>query len=522
VATCTFLLFSEVLRMSSLVSGRASLIGSKAWIGLALLSSVINVGCGGDSTAPAYGPPTTYTKQAGDGGTGVVATVATPTPVLHVADAEGRAVPNVEVVFSVASGGGSVTGGTVVTNAEGNATVGSWTLGTTAGANTLNATSNGQVRAIFSRTATAGAAATITKVVGDLQTSSQGNLVLIRPSVRVRDAHGNNVQGAAVTFAVASGGGTMTGETQATDASGVATIGSWRMGTSGTNTLTASVAGAPTVTFSATATVRCTPVGTLTLGAPISGALASTDCTYLNGLVADWYTFTTATQQGVEFGVSSAAFDAFFELFDSERAVAGGDDTSPTNFNALVRAIVPPGTYQAAATSAEVTSQTGAYTISATAAPESGTGCIQTFVFPGVTTSQSIATTDCADISGSNTWYTDLFGMRMVAGRTYTVTMTTTAAFNPFLVLLSNAGQLLVGDDRSTGTTAQVVYTPATTTITFLAPSTEIPFATFGYTLTVAVSGGAARPTAPTMARPRFDGSTLLQLLSPPKLGRFR
>ena len=51
----------------------------------------------------------------------MVGTSLTSAPVLHVADAEGRAVPNVEVVFTVATGGGSVSGGTVMTNAEGKA-----------------------------------------------------------------------------------------------------------------------------------------------------------------------------------------------------------------------------------------------------------------------------------------------------------------------------------------------------------------------------------------------------------------
>ena len=41
--------------------------------------------------------------------------------------------PGVSVTFAVATGGGSVTGGSATTDATGIATVGSWTLGTTAG-----------------------------------------------------------------------------------------------------------------------------------------------------------------------------------------------------------------------------------------------------------------------------------------------------------------------------------------------------------------------------------------------------
>lgn len=43
------------------------------------------------------------------------------------------------VTFAVASGGGSITGATASTGSDGIATVGSWTLGTPAGANTMTA-----------------------------------------------------------------------------------------------------------------------------------------------------------------------------------------------------------------------------------------------------------------------------------------------------------------------------------------------------------------------------------------------
>ena len=62
------------------------------------------------------------------------------------------------VTFAVASGGGSVTGLTAMTNASGIATVGRWTLGTSAGANSLTATSAGLSGSpvTFSATGTAG------------------------------------------------------------------------------------------------------------------------------------------------------------------------------------------------------------------------------------------------------------------------------------------------------------------------------------------------------------------------------
>src|SRR5207245_3232620 len=58
-------------------------------------------------------------------------------------------------------------------------------------------------------------------------------------------------------FAVAAGGGSVTGANETTTGSGIATVGSWTLGTTaGTNTLTATsgtLAGSP-VTFTATGT----------------------------------------------------------------------------------------------------------------------------------------------------------------------------------------------------------------------------------------------------------------------------
>src|SRR5207237_1154681 len=77
------------------------------------------------------------------------------------------------------------------------------------------------------------------------------------PSVIVKDANGNPVTGVAVTFAVAPGNGTITGGSQTTNGSGIATVRSRTLSaTTAPNTLTASssgLSGSP-VTFSATGT----------------------------------------------------------------------------------------------------------------------------------------------------------------------------------------------------------------------------------------------------------------------------
>ena len=202
------------------------------------------------------GPPASVTRDAGDNQTATVNTAVAIPPRVVVRDAAGNPVSGVTVTFAVTAGGGSITGGTVVTDANGRASVGSWTLGTAAGPNTLTATASGVGTPVsFAATAIAGAATSLTKIAGDGQSASVNSPVATRPAVLARDAFNNPVAGVVVTFTVTSGGGSVTGATQTTDANGIATVGSWTLGAStGTNTLDASASGLPTVTFTATAT----------------------------------------------------------------------------------------------------------------------------------------------------------------------------------------------------------------------------------------------------------------------------
>jgi adhesin/invasin len=201
------------------------------------------------------------------------ADVADP-PSVVVRDLAGNPVAGVAVTFAVTAGGGAVVGSPVTTNASGVATVTSWTLGSTVGANTVVASATGLPSVTFTATATAGAAASVVATAGTNQVALQGTAVTTRPTVRVTDALGNVVSGATVTFAVTAGGGTLTGVTQVTDAAGIATVGSWTLGNLSPNTMTATVTGAGItgnpVTFTAqgvtTIALTSVPTGPITLG----------------------------------------------------------------------------------------------------------------------------------------------------------------------------------------------------------------------------------------------------------------
>ena len=80
--------------------------------------------------------------NAGDNQSAMVGAAVTTAPSVLVSDASGNPVSGTSVTFAVASGGGGLaSSGTVTTNSSGIATAPAWTLGTTAGSNTLIATS---------------------------------------------------------------------------------------------------------------------------------------------------------------------------------------------------------------------------------------------------------------------------------------------------------------------------------------------------------------------------------------------
>ncbi|HEX6575233.1 MAG TPA: invasin domain 3-containing protein [Gemmatimonadaceae bacterium] len=197
------------------------------------------------------------TIVGGNGQTAIAGADVATAPSVRVTDVNGNIVAGASVTFTVTGGGGSVTNATVASNASGIATVGSWKLGTVAGTNTLTASSGSLPPVTFTATGTPGPAASIAINAGNNQNATSGTAVAVAPSVKVTDANGNAVAGATVTFAAATGGGSITGGTATSDANGIATVGSWTLGSAaGPNTLTATLNGVTgqSVTFNATGT----------------------------------------------------------------------------------------------------------------------------------------------------------------------------------------------------------------------------------------------------------------------------
>lgn len=205
-----------------------------------------------DQITLAAGAASSIAPSAGNNQTAAAGTDLSVAPAVLVTDGAGNPVAGVAVTFAVTGGGGTIQGGTASTGSNGIAASSKWTLGPTVGTNTVKASSGG-LEVSFTATATVGPAARLVVIGGNNRTGIVAAPLDSAPAVKVLDAFDNPVPGVTVSFAVASGGGSMIGPTPVTDAAGVARVGAWTLGyVGGANTATASRAGTPSVTFTAT------------------------------------------------------------------------------------------------------------------------------------------------------------------------------------------------------------------------------------------------------------------------------
>ncbi len=190
--------------------------------------------------AVTVGSPATMAIDSGNLQSVTVNTGVPVKPTVVIRDQYGNPVPSVGVTFAVTLGGGTALPATpVATDAAGRARATSWTLGTAAGPNHLDASASGLTTVQFAATGTPGAPAAVAKTAGDSQAVTVNTAVPVPPTVRVTDQFGNPVESVTVTFAVALGSGGVTGPTRKTGSTGQAGVGSWT--------------GVSAVTFSATA-----------------------------------------------------------------------------------------------------------------------------------------------------------------------------------------------------------------------------------------------------------------------------
>jgi adhesin/invasin len=174
--------------------------------------------------------------------------------VVEVTDAFGNPIPDVPITWT-AQGGGTVSETSTVTNAQGQSSV-LRTLGPTSGLQTTLATSDVELAGspvVFSHTATAGNPSLVRAFSGNEQIGLPGSTLPQALVVEVVDGGGNPVVGAAVTWVVTAGGGSLDPTTGTTDDAGRAST-TWTLGSAtGANVAQAIVSGVGEAIFTATA-----------------------------------------------------------------------------------------------------------------------------------------------------------------------------------------------------------------------------------------------------------------------------
>ena len=324
--------------------------------------------------------------------------------------------------------------------------------------------------------------ATIERVSDEELVGKAGGPVSDPPSVLVKNSAGNPLAGATVTFTVTSGGGSVTGATQTTNASGIATVGSWTLGSNSVNVLQATTGNLAAVTFTALAVDPCIFADELPLGSTISEALTASDCFVLDAYYTDYFHTALGNTGAVRFSMTSATFDTFLEMYQESGDFVAGDDDSGTGTNATLKVLAPPGDYFVGASSS-LEQELGTYSLTAQSVSASLEQCEHAWVVPGIASSQSISSTDCVDSSGP--YYSDQMAILLSAGQTVTITMSSSAV-DAYLNIYDTFGDIIATDDDGAGgTDARIVFTAPEDDAYLIDASAFDPGDTGAYTLSI-------------------------------------
>jgi hypothetical protein len=406
-------------------------------------------------------------------------------PTVRVTDEKGAPLGGAAVQFAIVAGGGTLGRTSATTDATGSASAGSWTLGTVAGAQIVEATVAGLPAVRFTATATPGAPASITAMAGDNQAAAVGAAVSTAPAVVVKDQYGNVVPGTAVTFAVASGNGAITGASATTGADGVARLGGWTLGIAAGAQQVRATAGTLSATLTATGTVPSgCAVTNYALGATLPLAWEAGDCasTMLTGRRYDRLQFTTTSQQQVDASVTGASGLALLLRNATTGHYVGLQPSaafSPVTQNPMhLRYVLAPGTYvfEPHAPSSDA-SANGAYTLATTTGMKVDCDYV-TFASTNVEFSGELTPQSCpSPFGGVEQW----INLQLRTGTKVRITLSNTD-FVPILVFRDDrlgpasptlvsrvgtaAGQTLVVEWTATfDTWHEIVVAPRTSTL---------------------------------------------------------
>ena len=341
--------------------------------------------------------------------------------------------------------------------------------------------------------------AALEKVAGDEQVALPGEDVRAPLRVRVLGADGTPSPGQTVQWAVTEGQAALHPSESATDGSGVAetrvTIGA----TIGRVVVSAMTRGARAVSFGLESLNPCQTGSEPAIrnDTIVVGRLQLLDChNAADARFHDFYRLTVTTQQGLIIYLRAPSFDPLVKFFDSPEAPrerGGAFDTVDVRREAMMRWILPPGTYLVAATTLG-TQTTGAYELSIGVTSESASLCNFKWIVPGLTTTQTLEATDCIDYSGG-TFLEDSFVLGLLPGERVVLTQSSTQ-FSPRLRLFQRSGELIVEAGANHSGTATISFTSEKASAYFIRASSALPLQSGQYTLHVSRSAASAMTAA--------------------------
>jgi hypothetical protein len=219
---------------------------------LAFVAALFAVGCAGaKETEPSDPTPATLivvqgTNQAIQAGKELPNAI-----VIRALTEDGKPVEKATVGFTVVAGGGSVSPGSVLTDANGEART-KWVLGPTTPDQTLKAEVAGVDPVTISATAIVPKEVVIAQ--GNNQAARVSTTLPTAIVVRVVGINNTPIVGVPVTFQITAGAGVITPQSALTNAFGEVSV-KWTLGpVAGTNTVTATVTNLAPASISATAT----------------------------------------------------------------------------------------------------------------------------------------------------------------------------------------------------------------------------------------------------------------------------
>ena len=239
----------------------------------------------------------------------------------------------------------------------------------------------------------------------------------------------------------------------------------------------------PPVTFTAVGSDPCTFAPVHVVGTMSNGRLALQDCALSDGTFADFYAVNIPAAGTYVFTQAAAHFDTYLALLNATGGVLGlNDDVGVDTTRSSIKAILPVGNFILAANS-YWPGATGEYTIASVASAAHVTGCEDAFVVRGITTAQSLQSTDCS----LNGIFGDEYLIVLDANQPVTISMSSADVDSYLEIHAASDLTILASNDDADGTTrnASLVFTPAARDFYVITARTNTAGATGNYSLVI-------------------------------------